>query len=179
MMSNGSPDKLKPALIGGAAAGVASAIPLLSCVNLFCCALVIGGGFLAAYLYIKDAPPTAEAPLGDGALVGLLAGVVAAVVGTVIGAVIQLIMAGAGLGGMNSEQLEQIFEQLDQDVPPFLEEMLAGGFSIVAILLGFVFSLVLYSIFSTLGGVLGAAILHKKAPPAAPVATAPPPPPTL
>ena len=174
-MTNGSPDKLKPALIGGAVAGVLSATSVVPCVGCFvCCAASIGGGVLAAYLYIKDAPPTAEAPLGDGALVGLMAGVVAALMATVIGAVIQLI----GWTGVDPAQLEEAFDQMGDEVPQafkdFLSSMATGGVSAIAIVISLVVNLVVYSVVCTLGGVLGAAILHKKATPPPPVAPPPP-----
>ena len=65
------------------------------------------------------------------------------------------------------EQMEQIFENLppeaQQVAGPFLDNMFASGFAVGAIIAQFFLSLVLYSIFATLGGIVGAAIFHKKA----------------
>ena len=61
-MNQATRNKLKPALIGGSAEGFASSIPLLGLANVACGLLVVGGGVLAAYLYMKDAPPSARAP---------------------------------------------------------------------------------------------------------------------
>ncbi len=173
-MSNGSPDKLKPALIGGVAAGLASSIPPISCLNCLCCALYIGGGFLAAYLYLKEAPPTAEAPLGDGAIVGALAGVVTAVIGGAVGIVIALAF------GFGPEQMVEMIEGFGAELPPEARDAMlqSGGATIGAQLLNALIAGVFAVIFSTLGGVLGAALRHKKAAPPAPP-TAPPPPPTF
>ena len=61
-MNGSSGNYLKPSLIAGAAFGAASGIPLLNCANLACCALAIGGGFLASYLWLKQAGPMAAPP---------------------------------------------------------------------------------------------------------------------
>ena len=185
---NSTPDKIKPAVIGGAAAGVLSAIPFVNCLNCFCCALVIGGGFFAAWLYLKDQQRPAQPPYAEGAIIGVLAGAVAAVAATITSLPMLMIQKAMGLD--NSQQMREIFAQAD--MPPELQGMLegvvaGGGMEIGALPIGFFFNLFIYGFFSTLGGVLGAAVLHNKMPagPAAgapsygppPGAGAPPPPP--
>lgn len=178
-MNGAESDKLKPALIAGAAAGAAAAIPPLSCLNVCCCALIIGGGYFAAYLYMKDSPPAPEPPYGDAAVLGLLTGVVAAVAATAISIPIQLAMTGLGLQDMS--QLEEVLE--NADLPPeairWIETFSgAGGVTVGAILLTFVFSLVTYAVFALIGALIGAATLHKKQiATGPPPGTAPPPPP--
>jgi hypothetical protein len=174
-MSNGSPDKLKPALIGGVAAGLASSIPPISCINCICCALFIGGGFLAAYLYLKEAPPTAEAALGEGAIVGALAGVVTAVVSGVLNIIITALF-----GAKIILWFLELVAEMGAQIPPEVEEAIreSGNAGIASQLLNSLGVGVMAVIFATLGGVLGAALLHKKAAPPAPP-TAPPPPPTF
>jgi Na+-driven multidrug efflux pump len=171
-MSNGSPDKFKPALIGGAAAGLASSIPPIYCLNCFCCALYIGGGFLAAYLYLKEAPPTAEAPLADGAVLGALAGVVAAVVGGFI------TLSLALLFDFNPAQIVEMVEGFGGEIPPEFKEALeqqSAQTGLAAQLFNVLIGGVIAIIFSTLGGVLAAALGHKKAAPPAPPMAPPPP----
>lgn len=154
--------KLKPALIGGVSLGVANSIPILNLVNCACCALVIGGGVLASYLYFKDAPPAAQPPYGDGIMVGALAGIVGALVSTILS--IPMTLLGFGIGSMDaiSEALESA------DLPPEVADMLAsigsGGFALGALLFGLLFSLVINVIFAGLGGVIGVAIFNKKPP---------------
>ena len=41
------PDKLRPALIGGALIGIISAIPVINWINCFCCAGIMLGGAVA------------------------------------------------------------------------------------------------------------------------------------
>ena len=48
---NQAPSMLKPALISGVAFGVAGSIPVINWINCACCALIIGCGFFAAFLY--------------------------------------------------------------------------------------------------------------------------------
>ena len=50
-------DKLKPALIGGVALGILSAIPFVSTC---CCLWALLGGLLATYLYVKNSPAPAS-----------------------------------------------------------------------------------------------------------------------
>ena len=59
MMEN---PKFKSALIGGGAFGVAAALPYISMVNVACCALYIGGGVLAVYMYVKEQTAPLKGP---------------------------------------------------------------------------------------------------------------------
>lgn len=160
-----SPNRVKAAAIGGSIAGAASEIPILNFVNAACCALVVGGALFAVYLALRNEPPTESAPLGVGAAIGALSGVIAAVVGTIISIPIALLV-----GNMAQQGIETILEnseaiQLEGLPRDLLESLTASGEGLVlnALLLGLVFSLVLYTLFAALGGILGAAIFHKKA----------------
>ena len=159
-MTQNTQTMMRPALIGGASLGVASAIPPVNFINCACCALVIGGGVLASYLYFKDAEPTTEKPYGEGITLGALAGIVGALVSTVISIPVSLLGFGIGSMGMFSEALE------NADLPPEVADMLAtigsGGFAIGALLIGLVFSLVINVIFAGIGGAIGVAIFVKK-----------------
>lgn len=163
-MNGASPSKLQPALIGGVALGVASAIPFLNCLNCACCALAIGGGFLAAALYFKDAAPSPEPPYGDAAVLGALTGVIGAVTATIVSIPIQLLTASLGFQP-DVSQLEQAFE--GQDIPPavqeFLTSMFSGGLAIGVILIQFVVWLFAFAIFAMIGAIIGVAVFNKKA----------------
>jgi hypothetical protein len=161
-----SPSKTQPALLGGVAIGVLSALPVVNLGNCACCAWVIVGGMLAAYLMQQNYPQPVSA--GDGAIVGLMAGVVGAVVWTVIS-----IPLSSAMAGLNSQMMEQALENA-QDMPPelrsFLESIGSGGAAGVAGVIGFIFMLCVCSAFGLVGGILGALVFRKNAPP-------PPPPP--
>ncbi len=153
-----TPKKLKAAAIGGGAAGIASSIPLVNLANCACCALVVGGGMLAVYLAMRGEPAAEKAPLGEGAMIGVLAGVAAAVVGAI------LAIPLAALVGDPMEQMRSIMEGID-GIPPEVLEALGGEDGDVGAalgLIGFLFNLVTSVIFSGIGGVIGAAVFHKK-----------------
>lgn len=160
---------MRAAAMAGLALGAASATPILSALNCACCSLVVLGGFLAAYLYFKDAPATPQPQWGDAAMVGLLAGLIGAGVTAMLSLPIALLGWGAGMWSSMQDVLS------DTDLPPQLRNLFAtmgtGTLAISAILLSFVFNLFLYGLFSTVGSLLGAAVMHRKQ-----VAVPPPPP---
>ncbi|HEY8187353.1 MAG TPA: hypothetical protein VIF64_14860 [Pyrinomonadaceae bacterium] len=133
-------NKLKPALLGGLVVGLLSAIPFI---NYCCCIWSIGGGVLAAYLYIKDSP--VPVTTGDGAMVGGLAGVVGAIIYLVIGLPIAILF---GMTAME-EQLSRSGVQL-----PFSGVLLMIVSGIVAA--------IILAVLATLGGLIGVAIFEKR-----------------
>ena len=159
--------KVKSALIGGCVFGTASSLPYLGAINMLCCALLIGAGVLASYLYFKDLEPT-TGHLGQGASVGWLAGVFGAITHTIV----NVIIIATGLNDEQAAQakasLEGLPPELPQWVKSFFEVLLSMGTEVSAGTIGItlVVALVLYSIFSTIGGMVGAAMFAKKAPPA-------------
>jgi hypothetical protein len=162
--------KLQPALLGGLAIGVLSALPVVNVVNLCCCAWVVFGGALAAYLMQQNQ----QAPInaGDGAIVGLMAGAIGAIVGSLIS-----IPIGIAMGPFQMEMMDRVLQGAE-DMPPEVRDLfeqwrggMAGGAAIgVGFIFLLLFSLFLYSIFGMLGGLLGAVMFKKNTPP-------PPPPP--
>jgi hypothetical protein len=161
------PEKLQPALLGGVAIGVLSALPVVNIVNLCCCAWVVAGGALASHLMQQNHPAPINA--GDGAIVGLLAGAIGAIVGTVLSVPIAMMM-----GPFQLQMMERVMQGA-QDMPPEVRsifEQMQGGMGGAALGIGFIFSLFFslffYSIFGLFGGLLGALIFRKDAPPPPP-----------
>ncbi|MBI4475808.1 MAG: hypothetical protein HY654_01465 [Acidobacteria bacterium] len=155
------PSRLQPALLGGTFLGVLSALPFINLANC-CCVWWLGGGALAAYLLQAntDRPITA----GDGALVGLMAGLVGAVVYAIVSIPIDLV-----LGPFQRAMFERMM-RAGADMPAPAREILenmgaGGGMMMVSILVGFAFMLVVGVIVPTIGGLLGAVMFQKKAPP--------------
>lgn len=154
-MNNG---KLEAALIGGATFGTLAALPYIQNVNMACCALFVGGGMFSMYLYMKESDPSAKAPYGDGASVGVLSGLVAAVAATVVGLIVNLL----GLGADQAEALAMM-EQRGIELPDFVLEMMgARGISVASVLTGLVVYGIFATIFATIGGLVGAATFHKR-----------------
>ena len=163
-----APAKLQPALLGGLAMGVLSALPFVGAANC-CCAWILFGGGLAAYLMQQNHPEPITA--GDGALVGLLAGAIGAVVCAVLSIPISLMM-----GPMQAAVIERMLETA-RDIPPELRVMLesmrsgtvASGVGVIAAFFGvLMFGLIIAPIFGAVGGVLGAVFFQKKVPPPLP-----------
>lgn len=157
----GEPSKIKAALLGGLVAGLLSGIPFISAGNLCCCLWVIVGGVIAVYLYSKQ---VAVLMSGTAALLGLQSGMVAAVVSTIISIPVRLIFSRM-MGSVQREMIEKILEQ-NPDFPPqlrdFMLQIFSPEFAIGMIIIGFVISLIIFSLFGALGGLIGNAMFKKK-----------------
>jgi hypothetical protein len=150
----------QPALIGGLVMGVLSALPLVAAGNLCCCLWVLSGGLVAAYVLQQKQPtPITQ---GDGALVGLLAGIVGALVYLVVSIPIALLVAP-----MEREVLQRLLESSGRMPPEFRDFVGSRAAHGVRLVIGFVFMLLVGTIFSTLGGLIGAVLFRKPLPPAA------------
>jgi len=165
-MDNQSPSMLRSTVIGGGLFGLAAGLPLVGALNCFCCALIVAGGFLAAFLYSKEcsAQGFTFRP-GNGALVGLVAGLFYAVGASITAALSSMIFGGP--------DVDAIIDQMEQaSAPPeFIDttiqvmEMMEGP---TGILVQFFASLLLAAVFSTIGGLIGGAVFKIETPPAAP-----------
>jgi len=160
-----APAKTQPALFGGLAIGVLSALPVINVANC-CCAWILFGGALAAYLMQQNHPEPIGA--GDGAVVGLYAGLVGTLVWLVISVPLSAVMAPF------QSQLMQRALSNARDMAPeardFLEGLSSGPAVGLGLLFGFVVMLCVSSVFGMAGGLFGALIFRKNVPP-------PPPPP--
>ena len=133
-------NKLKSALLGGLIVGVLSAIPFI---NYCCCIWSIGGGAVAAFLYIKGSPIPVRT--GDGAIVGGLAGVVGGIIYLIIGLPIAILFGMAAM----QEQLTRTGISLP--VSGTLLMILAG-----------IIGAIILALLATLGGIIGVAIFEKR-----------------
>lgn len=152
------PDMLKPALISGVVFGVASAIPFLNLLNC-CCLLILGCGIFSAYLLIKKS--TFPISYGQGALVGLLAGVFGAFTTTILESV-QEILLGPKLKELAMRFITDFADQIPPKVMEIIEKAMMEPFTIAAMITTLIMSLIIFGIFSTLGGLLGVALFRKK-----------------
>jgi hypothetical protein len=165
---------LQPALLGGVVIGVLSALPIINLANC-CCAWILFGGGLAAYLLQQPRPTPISA--GDGALVGLLAGAIGAVVWTIVA-----IPLNVALMPFQADLLEQVLSNAN-DMPPearaFLESLRTAPVMGAAAIVGFFLTFCVCSVFGMVGGLFGALFFRKNAPPPPPppISTFTPPPP--
>ena len=133
-------NKLKPALLGGLIVGVLSAIPL---VQYCCCIWSIGGGALAAFLYIKGS--SVPVKTGDGAVVGGMAGVIGGIIYIVIGLPLAIFFGMAAM----EQQLSNSGVHL-----PFS--------GMILMIVGSIIGAIILALLATLGGVIGVAIFEKR-----------------
>lgn len=171
-----TPSMLRPALVSGTIFGVAAAIPVLNWINCACCALIIGSGFLAAYLLSQQSKGAgSEFTPSDGAQVGLISGLVYGVVTSVISIILNLVF---GLGDWEKivEQMQQtgaVNPETMQQITHFME---TTGPTVI-LLFGVFVSLLLGAIFGTLGGLIGGSLFRVSPPPDTSSELPPPPPP--
>lgn len=149
-MQRSQPSVLVPALIGGGASGVLSALPLVGALNLCCCSLVIGGGFLASFLYSKECR---KADVAFQAGTGAKAGVVAGVFHGLAGAILALLPLAPSADEV-IEQLRAFDVRIPPEAMPYIEMSQSLG---VRFAMSLVFGLIFGCIFATIGGLIGGA----------------------
>jgi hypothetical protein len=176
-------DRLQPALWGGAFIGVLSALPIVNAGNCCCCLWVLVGGALAAYLRQQNHPYQIDA--AEGAIVGLMAGVIGGVAYSILSIPFEM------LAGPYQQQWMERMMADNPDITPEMRDMFtrlttSSGLKVIGMLI----SVVIYSVFGMLGGLIGAAMFKKNLPPPPPPGTidvpsspatppSPPPPPRI
>jgi hypothetical protein len=149
---------LKPALIGGILLGVLSSLPVVKCC---CCAWVIGGGALAAYVYIRETKT--RVTLGRGVLLGLLTGAFGSII-NILFELPRLLISKVPL----SEQFGKTIDQLP-NLPAETKQMVSAmmareGMTGFLLALSFIFMFIGYCLLAMLGGAIGVALFEKRAP---------------
>ena len=158
-----APAKLQPALLGGVTIGVLSALPVINLANC-CCAWILFGGALSAYLMQQNHPEPIQA--GDGAVVGLLAGVIGAFVWVIASVPISLMMAP-----FQSEMAARMMRDAADMAPELrgiIENMSAAPAIGIGLIFGFFVMLVISTLFGMIGGLFGALMFKKNQPPVMP-----------
>jgi len=157
------PAKLQPALLGGVTIGVLSALPVINLANC-CCAWILFGGALSAYLMQQNHPEPIQ--IGDGAIAGLLAGVIGAFVWVIVSVPISAMMAP-----FQSEMANRVLRDATEMAPELrsIFENLAGAPAIgIGLIFGFFVMLCVSTVFGMLGGLFGALMFKKSQPPVIP-----------
>jgi hypothetical protein len=171
-MDERSPDLFRPTLTAGILFGALASVPFLNLINCACCALVLGCGFFASWLYAGECRrQTLGFRPGTGAVVGLVAGAFYAVTESLLEtaihlaigdptarAMLRLVESLPSLPAENRDMLEQALRQASEATP-----------TIASFVLGFFMMVLIAAVFSTLGGLIGGAVF-RVSPPAPPTA---------
>ncbi len=165
----GTSNFAQPALIGGAALGILSSLPLVNLANCICCMWVIGGGALASWLLIKQHPGGAGgATYGDGAFVGVLSGIVGAMIATLISLPFRLLAAESLRSQQETiEELLNEYPEVEGTIRELILRLLSPDFSFTTLLVNFLINLIVFSLFAMIGGIIMVAILKREPPPQA------------
>ena len=153
--------RTKGIIIGGLLGGVLSIIPLVNMGNCLCCLWVILGGAVAAAIHVKgsDLP----VGLGDGTITGLLAAIPMLLIYVVIGLPLNFV-----LGQLQQKLMAQMIGNFLGDPSLAHQIEMQSHQPIGQQLLGMAIGVVIYAVlcigFSTLGGLIGAAILGDRDP---------------
>ncbi len=171
-MNSNQPSMLIPALIGGAVLGITSALPVVEFLNCACCGLIVGGGLLSSYLYLREYPSQLPpVTYGEGALLGLSTGAVGTAIYAIVRIPLQFVQIQLGIQTQEIAQLEEALSdpQIPEALRNALQELFGGGIlSIGVLVLEVVGFLAVALVFATLGGILGIALFQKRTPPEIP-----------
>jgi hypothetical protein len=147
---------LKPALIGGILLGILSSLPYISCC---CCVWVIGGGVLAAYVYVRES--ATPVTLGRGVGLGLFSGII----GAIVSALFQIPKYLINKTGL-VDQIRRVIDQTP-NVPAETRQMVSSllareGMIALFIVFYLVLMVISYCILAMLGGAIGVALFEKR-----------------
>jgi len=166
------PGKQRAALFGGLLIGCISGLPGLNLLNCCCCAGILGGGLFAVYIYHQEfTNEMLPMESSDALILGIIAGIIGAVTSVALSAIVTL-----AFGPVEIEMLRRFFEKLIQkmseqgSVPPEtvdqmqeqFDQAIREGHTVSGILRSLITALILYPIFSMLGGLIGFSLFRKK-----------------
>jgi hypothetical protein len=155
-MSERRDNHLKPALIGGAAAGALSGLPVIQCL---CCLWIPAGAAFAVFLASRSEEPVRP---GDGARIGAFAGIAAAVVHSLINIPFQEVHLA--FYRRVFEHLSEYGQAMPDGWRDFFSPQTPRGFSAIGFLLGLLIFATIFAAFGALGGVIGASLFARKSP---------------
>jgi hypothetical protein len=155
-----------PALVGGVFLGVTSALPILNLLNCACCILLVGGGFLAAFIYLKDYPShLPPVTYGDAAVLGMVTGVLGGFIETIV----QIPLTFLNLQWARQlGDVKEIEEALSNpDVPPFVRDLALqilaeGGVTFIGTFFSLLINVLFAVVFAAIGAIIGVALLQKR-----------------
>src|SRR6187399_1673909 len=149
------PNKITPIIYGTATMTLIAIMPVLNLINVFCCAGIIAGGFVGVYTYWKQLKNTSQTlTTKDGGMIGILCGILSAVFVTGFGLLISLFSDSNPM-----VEVMKSFDELGFELPPemiqylekFTNEFNEHGFSPTITIFSFIFNIILYPLFGSVG----------------------------
>lgn len=161
-----APNRLIPIVLSTVTMVFFSITPLISFINVFCCAGLIIGGFVGIFVYNKQLRNTNYSlAYKDGVMIGLLSGILSSIIVTGINVLISLF---SDVNMIN--EIMKISEEIGYVIPSefmiYIEkiskEFETYGFSPTLTIVGFIMNLIIYPLFGILGGIIGVSIITRK-----------------
>ena len=153
---------LKPALIGGVLLGIFSVLPVIGSFNCVCCAWVIGGGLLAAHLYVKAS--LTPVTLGRGVALGSITGLIGSLVYILFWIPLYLMVKKSGVN--ITDLVRQSTERWLKAMPEMRDYLQTAStqsdIGLSVIIFGIIFTAGIFCIFAMLGGAVGVAVFEKR-----------------
>jgi len=143
-----------------------SVMPIISIINLFCCAGIVIGGLIGVfYMDHKTKSINYSISFKDAGIVGALSGILSGIILSIITLAITIITRENPIDA-GIKTFEEFGFQLPNDVlnqlQSFSEEYSKYGFSFRIALLNLLGNLIIYPIFGFLGGILAMSFINKK-----------------
>jgi hypothetical protein len=160
------PGQMTAVLIATGIMVFTSITPILSFINLFCCAGIILGGAAGTYYYAKQLEKTGLAVQNkDGLMIGLLSGIISAIVYIILSTLLLMISKQNPV-----ELLYKIVDEYGISIPPESEKLLRDvhdeyarqGFSFMMIGVELFVRIISHTIFGSIGGLIAASVINKK-----------------
>ena len=163
---NSGPNKLKAVMIAAFVMTFLSVTPLVSIINLACCAGVILGAASGVYFYNRDLLAVNKIiEYKDGVMIGILGGIITAIVYTGFFLAMQMFYEGNMFTEITGD-----FEKYGFPVSPqyhevmeyFSSETSEYGFSPSLTGITLLLNLIIYPLFGAIGGLLTVSIFKRK-----------------
>lgn len=167
-MSRNKDNIIIPVIVGGAAAGLLSALPLANC---FCCLWIIAGAALAVYLYARDSSKPVSS--SDGLLLGTLTGLIATIIDFFLSIPFQAM--NLAFARRFLESLAQFTEEMPFHWEDWLKEGATGQFSFPLAIFTLMIRAIMFAGLGAVGGAIGASLFGQrfKKPPGPPSTVSP------
>lgn len=154
-MSKNKDEMIIPAVVGGVAAGLLSALPLANC---FCCLWIIAGAALAVYLYARGSSKPVSS--SDGLLLGILTGLIATIIDFFLSIPFQAM--NLAFARRFLESLAQFTEEMPFNWEDWLKEGPIGRFSFPLAIFTLMIRAIIFAGLGAVGGAIGASLFGRR-----------------